>query len=304
MPNVGAVLTALSGFLPDFLKGDGDQQKKLRQQLVGGIFPNLIDETLLMALMNAVRQVGNIATTKEGDVHYHVLNRFYARLTTKQKNRFRNILGTLELTERFDPDHVTEKTTKKDGEVHEKFSRVQIDYAFTAEDPRVQFLTNLARDLLDTEMGATQEEREKAVKAELLALELILKRSHKNVLWRHLRIFGKRKLPRHIKWLLTHASQFGKGVDTASLRLVLGNNEYDAIRATGEAANETPQQIREELLRQGRLRLPATPADAQARVREARRSANPPWVTVVKVIGALVVLCLILEPIIWSAINN
>jgi hypothetical protein len=303
MASIPAIFAALSSFFPDFLKGDGDQQKSLRQQIVGGILPNLVDETLLMALMNAVRQVGNTAAAKEGDAHYRALNRFYVRLTAKQKNRFRHVLGTLELTERFDPDHITERTTKKDGEVHEKFSRVQIDYEFTAEDPRVQFLTNLARDLLDSEMGATQEDREKAVRAELLALELILKRSHKNVLLRHLRIFGKRKLPRHIEWFLTHAGRFGKGVDTASLRLVLGN-EYNTIRAAGEAAGETPQEIRQELLRQGRLRLPATPAEAQARVREVRRNANPTWVTVAKVISILVVLFFILQPIIWSAIKN
>jgi hypothetical protein len=307
MVNIPGILTALSGFLPEFLKGDGEQQESLRQQIVGGILPNLIDETLLMALMNAVRQVGNAAAPGDGDIHYRALNRFYVRLTARQKNRFRHVLGTLELTEKFDPDHITESKTefkddKKTAEI-KKFSRVQVDYEFTADDPRVQFLTNLAKDLLDPSMGATPEGREKAVKAELLALELILKRSHKNILWRHLRHFGKRKLPRHIEWFIGHTGRFAKGADTASLRFVLGN-EYDTIRAAGKAAGETPQEIRQELLRQGRSRLPATPAEAQARVSEARRNARSPMMTIAKVVGVIVILYLVLEPIIWSAINN
>lgn len=188
-----STFSALSGFIPDFLKKE-DVTQKLGQQVVGGIFPNLVDETLFMALMNAVRTENGA----EGTALYRELVEFHKELDTKQKNRLRHILGTLELTEKFDPDHLVDKTTKKDGDVNEKFARVQIDYEFTADDPRVQFLTNLAQDLLDTNKGVTSEDRRKSVKGDLLALELILKRTPLEAIRRWSVVYAKRTVPRYI----------------------------------------------------------------------------------------------------------
>jgi hypothetical protein len=119
---------------------------------------------------------------------------------------------------------------------------------------------------------------------------------------------AKDALTQFLNWAKGEGKEWLMSFDDDAIRLawiIAGRGkEYDTVKAELIAYGLSPEEVAVALKKRAQAMLPATPAEAQARVREVRQSANPPWVTLVKVVGVLVVLYLILEPIIWSAINN
>lgn len=189
---------------------------------------------------------------------------------------------------------------------------VRDDPRLTDKDARVLFLQwlytlylrhKLERKLTQPDLDATYVADEKAIDKVITDLESI------GVLTiEPLSKKAKDSLTQFLKWAKGEGKEWLMSFDEDAIRLawiIAGDGKgYDRAKATLEASGKTGSEITAELKREIRARLPATPAEAQARVREVRRNANPMWVTVAKVIGTLVVLYLILEPTIWSAISK
>lgn len=188
--NAFALWEALKGISGLF--GSKGLEDTLTQQTASTIVPTLDDEAIQAALDTTLYSI---------DPQYlEKVQKVRAALEPHQRDRWRKVIATLKLTEKFEAFVVSERTAKTNGsntdqvidpqtqgqrrrtppgkqareETTRTFDRRKRDYEYTAEDPRVQhlvFIGKLVANETDEELGITK------AKSYLLSAGMILEKS-------------------------------------------------------------------------------------------------------------------------------
>lgn len=128
----------------------GPRETPLKQQMPSNLLPTYDDEAITAALDAALAK-------EKGPEYLARIKEVRAKLQPHQRERWRKIFGTIELTERHENVISSRKHTKTEAsakgpareESIEEHARWQRDYEYTLEDPRLQHLilvSEIARD--------------------------------------------------------------------------------------------------------------------------------------------------------------
>lgn len=224
-----AIWEALKGLTGLLGVGGGTATEKPLHQQMADTLPSLKDEAIQLALDNCLtqEQLRNIAKVR-------------SVLEPHQRARWRETIGTLQLTEKFQKFLASEKITdhrddqqqqqgpqpKSKGknnilkEVARTFSRHSHDYEFTAKDPRVKHLVLIANLVDDAEIGNDEEKRLAWIKKHLLSAGLIREKSVAQEI--------KDEAAQAIKDITSTVSNT---LHNAAAQLVLGTTVYETIEA-------------------------------------------------------------------------
>ncbi len=223
-----AIWEAFKG-LAGLFGGETTTEKPLHQQMAD-ILPSLKDEAIQIALDNCLtqEQLRNIAKVR-------------ASLEPHQRARWRETIGTLQLTEKFQKFLASEKITdyrdnqqqgtqpkgkgKNDilKEAVRTYTRHAHDYEFTAKDPRVKHLVLITNLVDDVEVGSDEEKRLAWIKEHLLTAGLIRKKSVAQEV--------KDEAAQSIKDITSTVSTT---LHNAAAQLALGTTAYETIEAIGD----------------------------------------------------------------------
>ncbi|MEI6649934.1 MAG: hypothetical protein WCL23_00690 [Candidatus Moraniibacteriota bacterium] len=167
LTDVGNIISNVA----NITKTGKEYMEKLAQQQLGfelfGI-GDLSDEAIVgVGLRTAAKKL--YTPEASADKAFSKLDAFLKSLNNHQRIRLRRTIAKLVLTERHE-NVVVETKTDKDGAKTEKQDRRQVDYEYTADDPRVQFIMNMAKELIKPGGPA-------AVKDQLLAFDVILEKA-------------------------------------------------------------------------------------------------------------------------------
>lgn len=223
-----AIWEALKGLTGLLGVGGGTETEKPLHQQMADILPSLKDEAIQIALDNCLteKQLCNIVKVR-------------SVLEPHQRARWRETIGTLQLTEKFQKFLASEKITDyrdmQQGtgqpkgknnilkEVVRTFSRHAHDYEFTTKDPRVKHFVIIADLVDDVEIGGEEEERLQWIKKHLLSAGLIREKSVAQEV--------KDEATQTIKDITNTVSNT---LHNAAAQLVLGTTAYETIEAIGD----------------------------------------------------------------------
>lgn len=183
-----AIWEALKGMTTLFGSNKDDS---LTQQTASALMPTFDDEAIQAALDTTLYSIDPLCLEKVQKVR--------AALEPHQRDRWRKVITTLKLTEKFEAFVVSERTAKTNGsdtdqvidpqtqsqrrrtpgkqareETTRTFDRRKRDYEYTAEDPRVQhlvFIGKLVSNEIDETLGIAK------AKNYLLSSGMILEKS-------------------------------------------------------------------------------------------------------------------------------
>lgn len=224
-----AIWEALKGLTSLLGVGGGTATEKPLHQQMTDALPSLKDEAIQIALDNclSIEQLRNIAKVR-------------SVLEPHQRARWRETIGTLQLTEKFQKFLASEKITdyrddqqqgtaqpKGKGknnilkEVVRTFNRHSHDYEFTLKDPRVKHLVLIADLVDDAEIGNDEESRLEWIKEHLLHAGLIREKSVAQEV--------KDEATKAIKDITSTVSNT---LHSAAAQLVIGTSAYDALEAS------------------------------------------------------------------------
>jgi hypothetical protein len=244
--NAFALWEAVKG-ISHLFSGSG-KEEPLTQQTASAIIPSLNDEAIQAALDTTLHNID--------PEHLQRVQKVRTALESHQRNRWRKVITTLELTERFEAFTVSEKTAKTQGngdsgsidpqaqsqrkrtqekkaareETTRTFDRRKRDYEYTAEDPRVQHFVFISKLVASEQQEADGINKAKAY---LLSAGLILEKS----------IEGQ---------VAEKASQAATAATSATyhgLAKVILGDEYEQISASTHDAAERDQLLSEALKR-------------------------------------------------------
>ena len=223
-----AIWEALKGLTGLLGVGGGTATEKPLHQQMADTLPSLNDEAIQIALDNCLdeKQLQNIAKVR-------------ASLESHQRARWRETIGTLQLTEKFQEFLASEKITdyrddQQQGTVQPKgkgksnilkeavrtYTRHSKDYEFTSEDPRVKHLIIIANLVDEVKIGGEEEARLEWIKKHLLNAGLIREKSVAQEM--------KDEAAQTIKDITSTVSNT---LHNAAAQLALGTTAYETIEA-------------------------------------------------------------------------
>ncbi len=239
--NAFALWEAVKGV--SHLFSGGKTETPLTQQTASVIIPSFDDEAIQAAL----------DTTLHGIDPSHLKNVLKVRnsLEPHQRNRWRKVITTLKLTEKFESFTTSKKTAETQGnenpestdpkvqsqrrrassgkvarkDTTETFDRRTRDYEYTAEDPRVQhfvFISTLVESEQQEASGIGK------AKAYLLSAGLILEKSLEN------------QVTEKVSQATAAASDT---IYNNTAQLIIGTDEYDRIVGSTQEGDERNQAL-------------------------------------------------------------
>lgn len=144
---------ALRGVIPHMGKED-----PLEQQVPSGLLPGYDDDAVMAAL--------DATLVKErGQEYLNRITAVRAKLEPHQRSRWRKVYTTIKLTERHEDVLCSRKRTKVEAspkgpareDSTEEYQRLQRDYEYTLEDPRLQHLILVSEMVRDQGVEAAVE---------------------------------------------------------------------------------------------------------------------------------------------------
>lgn len=225
-----AIWEAFKG-LAGLFGGETATEKPLHQQMTD-VMPSLKDEAIQIALDNCLTQE-----------QFRNIVKVRSLLEPHQRARWRETIGTLQLTEKFQKFLASEKITdyrddqqqqqgaqpKGKGknnilkEVVRTFSRHSHDYEFTLKDPRVKHLILIADLVDDAEIGNDEEKRLAWIKDHLLTAGLIREKS-----------VAQEIKEETAQTLGAIRDKTSSTLHNAAAQMVLGKDLYETIDATAD----------------------------------------------------------------------
>lgn len=254
-----AVWELLRGLKGLFIGGDDSPKDSIKQD-VASMFDPTSDEVVLLPADTAIMAAKGL----DGKCYLDALRRIFLHLKPHQREQWRRIVAKHHLTEMHEQVVTSRKTTKTGSdakvqevepegqslrrrdpgkgkgaatreEVNETFDRREVDYEWTAQDPRVKhylLVIDLYFQAKKDSAQQSEEEKEKealaAISDYLLARGLITEKS--------LLQSGEEKL----------VGVKDAAVDTAyagMARLIIGTDEYDRISGSTQEGNNRNQAI-------------------------------------------------------------